>query len=387
MLDIEGHDNMSSTQWHTATLAFQRVELDASFHSDNHALSWWRSSGYALSVLLDKAGYPDHAQYQLLKFIRTVTFSLGSAHLPGNQHWKSFMTDDHTPIEVSWDWRTGETLPKIRFSIEPIGPHAGTSLDPDNKEAASRLLDTMAHVLPATHMKWLTHFRQRLTGTEATGSPEGHSSKEFYAFDLGEDDIITKAYFFPGFKAKITGQTNVDVILETICSAPLSTPEKLEAFKIFLDYVHDPKTPPLEIDMVAIDVLHPAESRFKIYFRIRDSSFTSIQETMTLGNRLSQPGMGSGLQNLRQLYNNILERDTKELTDSASPPNNGHRTAGILYNIDFKYGSKTPKVKAYFPVRHWAKNEEVIISALETHFFRTQPTKFLRYKDAVYTIL
>lgn len=35
--------------------------------------------------------------------------------------FKSFMTDDHTPIEFSWQFATdGNSKPRIRFSIDPV---------------------------------------------------------------------------------------------------------------------------------------------------------------------------------------------------------------------------------------------------------------------------
>ncbi|KZZ91737.1 Aromatic prenyltransferase, DMATS type [Moelleriella libera RCEF 2490] len=381
---------MSAAQLYTATQAFQKVDSDTSFCTEYDAEYWWRSSGHALAVLLEKAGYSEHAQYQLLKFVRGILPSLGRAQGGDQQNWLSFMTDDHTPIELSWDWRTGNASPKIRFSIEPIGLDAGTIVDPYNQEAAARLLDYVAQILPADRMDWLFHFRQRLTGNMDGASPEGHSSNEFYAFDLDEKEIVIKAYLFPGFVAKRRAQTNMDVISDTIRSAPLCTPAKLEALELFQDYVHDPETPPLEMDMLAIDLLSPADSRFKIYFRIRDCSFASIEKAMTLGGRLSPPGTDRGLQKMRRLYHSLLSRKARQRMDDSSAPLNRHRTAGVLYNIEFKYGSKYPKVKAYLPVRHWAENEEAIVSALNDHSHSAQTARgssFARYNDAVRTIL
>ncbi|KUI58884.1 4-O-dimethylallyl-L-tyrosine synthase [Cytospora mali] len=388
-----------------STAAFLRVDSDHQNHFaqlDCHARYWWTSSGHALAILLEKAGYPTHAQHQLLEFVRAITPSLGFGHAPGReQRWKSFMTDDHTPIELSWDWRTGCSLPKIRFSIEPVGIDAGTHIDPNNQYAASRLLETMARLLPESDMEWLGHFQKQLNNIEVMAGIdpiEGHRSREFYGFDLNEDgSIMSKAYFFPGFKAKATRQSNFDVIVDTIKTAPNCTPGKLQALQIFQEYVYDTSSPLLEMDMLAIDLVDSAEPRFKIYFRVRDTSFAFVREIMSLGNRIHTPELNRGLEELRRLYHALLGRldtaDDKLPADDVQLPAKDHRTAGILYNVEFKYGSKNPKVKAYLPVRHYARSEKAIISALTAHLKSTESstgsprTTIINYTNALKTIL
>lgn len=311
------------------------------------------------------------------------------------------MTDNHVPIELSWDWRTDGQPPKIRFSIEPVGLHAGTHLDPRNQYAAAQLQETMARFLPKTDVEWLDHFQTQLNGKEVKAmadTVEGHMSKEFYAFDLNDNgSIMAKAYFFPGFKAMVTEKRNFDIIRDTISTAPECTPEKLRALSSFEEYVHDTSSPRLEMDMLAIDLVRPAESRFKIYFRIRDTSFASINDTMTLGGRIRTPELDQALADLRRLYYALVMPDAgrgrgQMLEDSVQPQDKDHRTAGILYNVEFKYGSKSPKVKVYLPVRHFAQSEEAIISILDAHFRQTQCSSGWRrnmsnYREALETVL
>jgi DMATS type aromatic prenyltransferase len=313
------------------------------------------------------------------------------------------MTDNHVPIELSWDWRTDGKPPKIRFSIEPVGVHAGTHLDPRNQYAATRLRETVARVLPNTDMEWLDHFQSQLNGKavqEIAETVEGHMSKEFYAFDLNDNgSIMAKAYFFPGFKATTAGKSNFDIIRTTISTAPGCSPDKLESLACFQSYVRDPSTPRLEMDMLAIDLVGPVESRFKIYFRIRDTSFASIRNTMTLGGRIQTPDNDQALVDLRRLYftlvgtaTNADESQMQMVEEDLHPQDKDHRTAGILYNVEFKYGSKSPKIKVYLPVRHFALSEEGIVSALDAHFQQTQRscswrTNMSNYREALRTVL
>lgn len=382
------------------TAAFLSINTRYEGQSDqfnNHAKYWWESCGHALAVLLEKSGYPNQIQHQHLEFIRTITPHLGPSHAPGiQQHWKSFMTDDHTPIELSWDWRTGNKSPKIRFSIEPVGIHAGTPLDPYNQSAASELQETLAGLLSETSMEWLRHFQEKLDGPETNAGVdqvEGHRSRQFYAFDLEEDgSIMSKAYFFPGFKARETHQSTIDVILDAIKTAPGSTPENLQAFEVFREFTQEVSNPPLEIDMLAIDLVDPADSRFKIYFRLRDTSLASVMNTMRLNNRLRLPTLNHDV--LRKLYFSLLGATVENqiASDNVQLPVKDHRTAGILYNVEFKYQSKVPKVKVYLPVRHYSQNEAAVVQALDIHFNGTesstgQRANMLRYKDAISMIL
>lgn len=375
----------------STTEAFRKVDTESCPNLTYDALHWWRSVGYVLAILLDKASYSTQAQCRLLKFIRAITPSLGPARVPGRLRWKSFMTDDHSPIELSWDWRTGDDQhPKIRFSLEPVGILAGTHIDPDNEYETYALQATIFKFIPNTDMEWLRHFQKQFNVENSRGWIEGHPSKEFYAFDLSEDGIVGKAYFFPGFKARSIEQSNFDVVLGAIHTAPGSSPEKLEALNMFREYVYNPSSPLLEMDMLAIDLVDPTESRFKIYFRVRDTSFACVKETMTLGNRIQKPGLERGIEVLRQLYHTLLRGGEDEVGDRAQLPPNDHRTAGILYNVEFKYGSKSPKVKAYLPVRHYARSEEAIMTALNAHLHNAHSfakNSIANYSDALETIL
>jgi DMATS type aromatic prenyltransferase len=354
------------------------------------AQHWWNSSGYALSILFDKAGYSSSSQYDLLCFFQSLTRFLGPARVDGKNTWNSFMTDDHNPIELSWDWRTGGKPPKIRLSIEPVGRYAGTERDPNNSKAAKDFRRRLPELVPSTNMAWLAHFQRQLSvGEETVDAATGHSSKEFYAFDLDENgSIISKAYLFPAYKAGVTGLSSLDIVSEAIKSAPESTLDKIQALAIFRDFASDPQLSSLEIELLAIDLVQPAESRFKIYFRIRDTSFASFRHVMTLGNRIvDSPEQGRGLADMEQLYKTLFipSEFESQWDEHMQLPATNHRTGGFLYFAEFKYGSKWPKVKAYLPVRHYSSSEEATFSALG-HYLRGN--MFLKdYIAAMRTVL
>lgn len=345
--------------------AWEQVTSEIQHRINRHEQHWWQRSGYALAVLLRNAGYSDVAQIKILEFFaRRIANNLGVTNEPGAQRWKSFMTDDNNPIELSWDWHTGVERPTVRFSIEPVSLDAGGPSDPRNERAAPEFKKSVLQALPDTDMSWFDHFETFFSEGTDRNSVEGHPSKVFWAFDLGEKEVTSKAYFFPGYRARATNSTNLQVISEAIVSAPSCKPEKLGAFHAFATYVHEHEksgAAPLELDMLAIDMIDPGQSRLKIYFRNRQTDFQSVRDTMTLGGRVANRDMDQGLARLRDLWDALFEQEG----DSVPLGRADHRTAGILYNVEFRLGSvQTPKAKIYIPVRHYARSDAHIVTSV-----------------------
>ena len=334
-----------------------------------HQRYWWRHSGYPLAILLCNASYSVGSQYQYLKFFASVVASsLGvTPGAAGDQlSWPSFMTDDGIPIELSWDWGTGDKSPTIRYSIEPVGLNAGTSLDRYNQYAASKFHCSLLGALPGVSLEWFDHFKENFDCDDCSNRQvqEGHCSQVFYAFDLTEPNVTSKAYFFPAPKARANRQTKLAAISQAITAAPHCTAENLRAFSTFEEYASEPNNATLELEILAIDLIEPLKSRFKVYFRSRDTNFSSVIRVMTLGGRVNPEGLEKGLDNLRHLWNAVLEVDN----DLDKPlQQTDHQTAGILYNVEFKLGSHLPATKIYIPVRHYASSDERVINGLNAY--------------------
>ena len=72
--------------------------------------------------------------------------------------WKSLLQADGTPIEYSWKWNKKGSCPEIRYDLEPIGPFAGTQLDPLNQQPAREMLYRLAKTTPSVDLTWFNHF-------------------------------------------------------------------------------------------------------------------------------------------------------------------------------------------------------------------------------------
>ncbi|KAG9501664.1 hypothetical protein J7337_007355 [Fusarium musae] len=216
----------------------------------------------------------------------------------------------------------------------------------------------------------------------------------FWAFDLKESNTTNKAYFFPGLVAHATDKSTLEVVADAITSAPGCRPENISSFASFAKFIHERQYLGLEMDMLALDLVPVEKSRLKIYFRDRRTDFRSVKEMMSLGGRIHGEDFDVGMRNLRSLWDALI--GTSEMSDDVPLPYNNHRTAGVLYNVEFRTSSTTPKVKVYIPVRHYAKNDSQILDALGD-FLADQTSKLpdvvidslwtKRYSDCLYNIL
>lgn len=333
---------------------------------DPHQQYWYLTVGHALAEFLIQAGYTHQDQVNMLHhFTKMVIPYLGVSPISGLPRWKSFMTDNHTPIELSWDFHTGIEQPTIRYSIEPVGLEAGTAIDPNNDRASADFKQSLARAFPNINTPLFDHFEAAFpTRGDTKSDPEHHPSSMFWAFDLKRGEIMNKVYFFSGPVAYTTNQSELTVISEAIRSAPGWGSGNLASFDTFADYADQHSDSGLEIDMLALDLVPSESSRIKIYFRDRRTNFQTVQDTMSLGGRLPclGPNFEEGMQKLRRLWHALL--GTADLTDDTSLPYKYHRTAGVLYNVEFRRHNEMPKVKVYIPVRHYARNDQHIANVL-----------------------
>ena len=328
---------------------------------------WWQHIGTTLGTLLHHADYSSESQSRHLEFFfRVIAPYLGAA-LGAQRRWKSFMTDDGNPVEVSWEWAAEDASPKIRYSMEPVGLRAGTLLDSHNRSVGKEFARALFKSLPDINLVWLKHFerefgcRRRRSISALSGY---HSSQRFYAFDLGHDSMVSKAYFFPQYKAREAKEPTLNIISKAMRSAPEWGTSEAQALATFQAFAAEPGMVPLEYDMFAIDLLEPRRSRMKIYFRCRDTDFGSVSNIMTLGGRIRTPAIEQGIEELKRLWDGLFKTDG---CSKIALPHVEHRTAGILFNVEFKLESTLPVMKIYLPVRHYCTSDQSIIESLSTY--------------------
>ena len=348
--------------------AYQVIDASIAL-SNNDAYFWWRTTGYSLAVLLEKAGYSVEVQYANLLFYHTyVVPPLGprpsAKGLP--QTWKSFMTDDSSPLELSWNWGSSNADPVIRYSIEPISYFAGTAVDPHNLVATTTLIQSMHHLLPDVDLQWYNHFASSLLAFDYGMSPatnqermKDHASHTFVAFDLEDRFVRFKAYFLPTSKAREGGKSNLELMSDAISDLlNISFP----SFDCLLSYISG-SSQNFTAEILGLDCIAPEKSRLKIYLRSRSTSFAAVRSVMTLGGKLPDD---KGIAELRKLWTLVLNLP-ENFSDEEELGGTGHRTGGILYYVEMKPGSVLPVLKIYIPVRHYGQNDAAITQGVVSY--------------------
>lgn len=387
-LDLQSEDNRISCNAESLTLrqttpstkAFEALSMWLKPSTDDGKF-WWHTIGGPLAILLHEAGYEIHDQYGSLMFLYCYVIDfLGPrptvAGLP--RLWKSFMTDDFTPVEYSWSWDTPNASPRIRFSIEAIGPAAGTKRDPFNQEMTREMIRRLRSVLPDADWKMFNHFRDGLCGeglqddgcVEDSGgrieNPDNQSSHSstFIAFEMYNMQIAVKAYFVP-VKAEQTGRSKLSILSETIRG--LEGPNfQLTSYDHLLDFMtNHAEGSLLDIVGVAVDCVIPWKSRLKIYVRSARTSFDSVHTIMSMGGKL-QTFPQASLQDFRKLWQLTLGLD-ENFSSSSDLSLNPRQTAGILYNFDIRAGTPLPEPKVYIPVKHYSPNDQVAMTGLTSY--------------------
>lgn len=321
--------------------------------------------GRPLALLLHEAGYDIHDQYAGLIFFRhCIAGRLGArptyTGLP--QIWKSFMTDDFTPVEYSWSWDTLGGPPKIRFSIEAIGPDAGTQSDPFNQCMTTDLVGHLGSVAPNVDWTLFDHFRdafceQGLEKHDGEGSDDlkkSHGSSIFMAFEMHKSEVAVKAYFIP-VKAKQTDRSRLSVLSDSIAGLE-SLDLRVRSYDHMLAFMtNDAEGSQLEIVGIAVDCILPQDSRLKLYLRSPSTSFDSVCAIMTMGGKLNTFSQAT-LKDFHDLWQLTLGL-AEDFSPSAHLQPKIHETAGVLYNFDIKAKSISPEPKVYIPVKHYAPND------------------------------
>ncbi len=338
---------------------------------------WWEVTGAILRTLLSRANYSMQRKNQALSFHRGIVHSLGPRPTSDGRPktWSSFMTDDFSPLEFSWHWGDAKhvTDPTIRMSIEAIGAHAGTAIDPWNRTASLELLDQLSSELPGIDLQYFRRYLDVITFADNDDSSaifserQGHRSSIFLAFEFVDQRPLVKAYLLPLVKAVQTSRT-VSAIVSEALRDQAQDPMELESLYKLLDFLETTgRAYKLQPIIFAFDCVAVNKSRIKVYARTPLTSYASVRAIMGMFD--VEHNKKNGLEELQQLWHLVLS--TKGDSNPKEPlPYKEHTTSGILYYFEVRPGSQTITPKVYIPVKHYGQNDEAIARGLKTFIVR-----------------
>ncbi|EFQ96918.1 tryptophan dimethylallyltransferase [Nannizzia gypsea CBS 118893] len=380
--DHEGSEPMwanSSAPYDVLTVA---LPLPAPASSTGY---WWRTTGPLMSKLLEKAEYSLYKHYKYLLLYHTHILPLlgprpiedPAQALSSIPPWKSFLTDDFSPLEPSWNVSgNSDSRSIIRLGIEPVSFDAGTAIDPFNQISVARFFESQNAAEVGVKGGLFEHFRNDLfVGPESYMAiremlPEGeHMTQSFLAFDLDSGHITTKAYFFPILKALSTQQSTIKVLSDSIMGLAKKSnvwgPQAIVALAILEAWIAS-YNGGAKAEMLSVDCVDDAESRIKIYVRIPHTALRKVKEAYCLGGRLTDDNTAQSLDLLDTAWRTMF----RVTDDAAELPHNSHRTAGTIFNFEIRPGKWFPEPKVYLPVRHYCDNDLQIASRLQELFGR-----------------
>ena len=368
--DIRSRGPEGTEETNTLTQAWQLITGNVSRPSNDLTL-WWQATGPSLLELLQEAHYDSKSQQAHLRFYaKYLIHRLGSWPLQQAQltRWRSFVTDDFSPLEYSWSWNKGaRDAPKVRFTIELIGPDAGSVHDPFNITAAVDAAREIASNYADVDLTWFNHFLSSfvdpcLSLPEVDTSPAVASpSSVFLAFDLNHaGGIAMKAYLIP-LKAEQTGVSRLTVVSATINALPNPFP----SYSILNKFL---ATHPLGLSTsivgVGVDCIYPSKARLRLYIRSPVTCFEKAVDMLTLEGVLPTLNSAKSFSKFRKLWYQLLSL-SPDFPTSQELPNTSHQTGGILYSFDVKPGNAMPEAKIYVPVKHYAENDSKAFHGLK----------------------
>ncbi|KAF8531541.1 aromatic prenyltransferase [Gautieria morchelliformis] len=282
---------------------------------------------------------------------------------------KSFMCDDHAPIEFSMSWKPPHKKPLVRFAMEPIPPTSTTGTDAAEVMAYGLNVigslhrfsrSKVGHKHPTIMDSGLfIHILEVFGFTRLDGQWKASTSvvNILLAYDLLPDYIETKAYAV--FRPTLNRTEKLTLLSEAMSGSGREKP-----WSTVVNYLH---SKPLDWQtrfspdpiFVAVDCKDSDDARVKVYFRYQFTDIDCLVDQLSLGRAI--PLSAEYVASLRQVLLQLGGADSNPLQDS---------TRGIIMYYDLRAHAPLPKVKLYLPVRLMAANDFHVAKVFSGHLER-----------------
>lgn len=290
---------------------------------------------------------------------------------------RDYMYDDRSPLEMSWSWddpiAKPNSKPKIRYSATGHEPDAEMETWP--VRAGPLFVNKLRPSFPGTDWTVVERLQaawdKDAAGIESVAGTTTLSTKTDFllGFELDEMNVNMKGYLRPPKTL-----TRRDGSLNAIASAVRSletdgrTYPALDILSKF--FKSDPTGKTLTVidePALAVDCVDAQYSRLKLYCWSRETSFEYVMKVLTLGEENS-PLTPLLLAELFPLWKSVFGcPDDFSVTDTLTelpgePP-------GVLYNFEFRPGSRSISPKLYIPAKHYGVSDGCVAYGL-TNYLR-----------------
>lgn len=363
------------------------IAQDLGFPDQDQEL-WWRATAHSLGRLLADYRYSKDDQLLHLEWYhKYILPALGPYPVRDQKpQFQPCPVSDGSACEHSINWREKGTRQTVRFTIEAVGPQAGTVADPFNQEAGERLLRRLAKDVPDVKLALFDHFaKDFFLPNDAAESlipkmpPGTPLSQIWIAFDLLRGRLMAKVYFMPILKWIHTGVPTKTLVFDTarkINVAHGTFNASIELLDSFLESSPTGENPVME--MVAVDCIDHADSRIKFYLRTGVDTLAKAKHQLTLGGRLSGEVIEEGLEALSELWPILFRLEGDDIEDIAVLPAGSYCGCAV----EMKPGRAEPETKLHMPVRKVKGTDAQLCDSLSSWFQRRGHSEFAAtYKD------
>lgn len=305
------------------------------------------------------------------------------------RRWRSPGTPDSTPIDFSWEFGSGNNA-VVRYSFEPIGPHAGTKLDPLNQYATDKWISRLQqqNMVPGLDLEWYNHFTQQVLPFEE----RKRSAEDFVeettpkggtvvALDIEKNGPVMKMYIYPGLKAEELGISNLDLVIQAIRNLPVEQYKSLNVEPL-LEYLQKgTEKYGFETGILGIDCLVPKDARIKIYVRARHTSLEYLMDALTLGGTIDMTGQEEALSDLRDFWQIFLADAPDRLPEDIP----GRASPGFYYTVGC---GKAVSPKMYLSPQFFCKSDADVLARLRKYFSTHRSKELIdSYEEGLAVIL
>lgn len=356
----------TTLKWLTESIS----EASTSKAKEDGVAFWTKHTKPVLSSLLQAVGsYTPEQQASHLQFLEEYIIPTMGRE-PEKSRARSLLTPNGSPFETSLN-HSDNGKSYVRFCYEPVFPGSdGVTENP---------ITAIAEKVGAD-LRWFHQFAAEFFPSEADAAilkeqvPKDtiRIPKVFLAFDLLEEKITMKAYFYPVIKY-MTSKLNSDRAGFDLIRRldPLGT-----SFGPALDLIEDYQKllyqdPPLTV-VIGIDCVSPEDgARIKIYIDPQSNTWGAVQQHVTLGGKLTDKTTLDGLAILRDMWNLLInEPEDKEIDSHFAKEvlKPKPSSSGACFSWELKPGQTTPDVKIYVPLEQYFKTDKAIAEAIEKVF-------------------
>ncbi|KAF9078537.1 aromatic prenyltransferase [Rhodocollybia butyracea] len=329
-----------------------------------------------LRVLLEESQSYTSLQVQtFLDFVdqRLIQLdALGPPPTSPSASWKSYLTDDHSPVEYSLSIK--KDFCAVRLAFEPLSPKTFGPCGTDYVNHNAPLQWLSQQSIGGDAMLWFQTLVELLTITPSTSRCDvgikqvaRGLTQHVFAFDLVKEPLLKSYVFHDALARQVATSTSSwgdekDKLLSHAMNAlGLSTPwDKLATY---LDHLRN-SCPEYagQTEFIGWDMVAPETARMKVYVRFAQAGLTQLLSHLDLGIKAAAAEMWQAL-----LGDDHLSASDIDDCDT--------RTHGVILYYELKKNQRDPVAKFYLPVRHYLSSDLVIAERFDAFLAKKQLRK------------